>query len=146
MSRSATRATFLGVLTIGVGLACGDPADPDSIAGVYSLRTLNGAELPYDNDGFGCCWYLAGGLTLALGQYTISLTARNFGGTDPFTATEWGAYASSGATVTFAPDSFDFAPLLLSPATASGDTIALGLGGEGPDAPDQFQARFVRDR
>ena len=137
---------FLGVLVVVAGLSCSDAADPDSIEGTYGLSTLNGEPLPYDNDGFGCCWYLAGTLTLVDGEYTIGITARNVGGTDPFTVTEWGAYASSDAMLTFAPDSFDLVALLLSPATISGDTVALGLGGEGPGAPDQFQARFVRDR
>jgi hypothetical protein len=51
---------------------------------------------------------------------------------------------AAGASITFAADSVDLVPLLLSPATVSADTIALGLGGEGPGASDQFQARFVR--
>jgi hypothetical protein len=134
------------VLCVAAGLACGDDGGPGSVEGTYALQTLNGEPLPYDNDGLGCCWYLAGALSLDAGQYTISITAQNFGDADPFTVTEWGAYVSSDAALTFAPDSFDLLPLLLSPGTVSDDAIALGLGGEGPGAPDQFQARFVRDR
>jgi hypothetical protein len=133
-------------LCLVAGLACGDDGGPGSVEGNYALQTLNGEPLPYDNDGLGCCWYLSGALALDAGQYTISITARNFGDTDPFTVTEWGAYVSSAAALTFAPDSFDLVALLLSPAAVTGDTVALGLGGEGPGAPDQFQARFVRDR
>lgn len=142
---TAGRAALWWTLVIVAGLACGDATGPESVEGNYALRTLNGEPLPYDNDMLGCCFYLSGALRLASDEYRISITARNFGGTDPFTVTEWGRYQVTGAAVTFAADSFDFVPLLLSPATVVGDTIALGLGGEGPGAPDQFQARFVRD-
>jgi hypothetical protein len=133
------------VLCVVAGLACGDDGGPASVEGDYTLQALNGEPLPYDNDGLGCCSYLAGALILDVGEYTISITARNFGDTDPFTVTEWGRYAANGPTLTFAPDSFDLVPLLLSPGTISAGTIVLGLGGEGPGAPDQFQAGFVRD-
>ena len=133
------------VLCLVAGLACGDDGGPGSVEGNYLLQTLNGEPLPYDNDGLGCCSYLAGALILDAGEYTIGITARNFGDTDRFTVTEWGTYATNGTTLTFAPDSFDLVPLLLSPGTISDGTIVLGLGGEGPGAPDQFQAAFVRD-
>jgi hypothetical protein len=89
-------------------------------------------------------WSQRGGLTLAASEYTASITAQNFAGTEPFTATEWGTYTLEGAVLTFVRDSFDLVPLLLSPATVSGNVIELGLGGEGPGAPDQFRAGFVR--
>jgi hypothetical protein len=137
-----SRAGLLVVLV--ATLACSD-AGPASVEGSYALESLNDSPLPYDHDGLGCCWYLAGSLTLGPSDYAMSITARNFGGTDPFTITEWGTYARNGATLTFAADSFDVIPLLLSPGLVSGDAIELGLGGEGPGEPDQFQARFVRE-
>ena len=144
---AAVRAnrTFMLAVVIGTVTACGESSGPDVVEGRYTLSTLNESPLPYDNEGLGCCWYLAGALTLSAPQYAISITARNFGGGEPFTVTEWGSYVFESATITFAPDSFDFAPLLLSPATVSGDAIDLGLGGEGPGSPDQFRARFVKD-
>lgn len=126
-------------------MSCGDAAGPDSLEGRYSLQSLNGAPLPYGHDGLGCCWYLAGAMTLTASRYSVAITARNFSGTDPFTATEWGSYAVQGAVLTFAADSFDLAPMLLSPASVTGDVIELGLGGEGPGAPDQLIARFLKD-
>jgi len=145
MIRVTAIARTLLVLCTGSVMSCGDAISPDSVAGRYALRTLNGAPLPYDHEGLGCCWYLAGALTLTVSQYTVAITARNFNGTDPFTATEWGTYAVQAAGLTFVADSFDLVPLLLSPARVSGDVIELGLGGEGPGAPDQFLARFVRE-
>lgn len=141
--RTRSRARAWIVVVFGAALACGD-GGPESVEGSYALQSLNDAPLPYNNDGLGCCWYLAGSLTLTGSAYTISIIAQNFGDTDPFTVTEWGTYALSGATLAFEPDSFDLLPLLLSDGTVSGDAIELGLGGEGPGAPDQFQARFER--
>lgn len=139
-----SRAGLLAVLV--VTSACGD-AGPASVEGSYALESLNDSPLPYDHDGLGCCRYLAGSLTLGPSDYALSITARNFNssGTDPFTVTEWGTYARNGATLTFAADSFDVIPLLLSPGVVSDDAIELGLGGEGPGEPDQFRARFVRE-
>ena len=133
------------VLCIGTAMSCGDVAGARSVEGRYTLRTLNGSSLPYDHEGLGCCWYLAGTLTLTASMYTADITAQNFAGTEPFTATDWGTYTVEGAVLTFVSDSFDLAPLLLSPASVTGDVIELGLGGEGPGAPDQFLARFVRE-
>jgi len=141
-ARFAWRRMPLAVLAVLTGLACGDSA-PGGIEGSYALSMLNGEPLPYDHV-LGCCVYLSGGLELSAGHYAMDITFRNRGGTEPFTVTEWGGYAAGGASLTFVADSFDFAPLLLSPATVAGDTIALGLGGEAPGAPDQFRARFVR--
>jgi hypothetical protein len=143
--RTTARACTGIAIALGAALACSD-VGPESVEGSYALESLNDSPLPYDNEGLGCCWYLAGTLTLTTSDYTISITARNFGSADPFAVTEWGTYTRAGATLTFAPDSFDMVPLLLSPATASGDAIELGLGGEGPGEPDQFQARFEREQ
>jgi hypothetical protein len=143
--RAIPRAGAGFVVALGVVLACADASAPGSVEGSYALESLNGSPLPYDNDGLGCCVYLAGSLALGPSDYAISITARNVADIDPFTVTEWGTYARSGTTLTFAPDSFDLVPLLLSPATTSDDEVALGLGGEGPGAPDQFHARFVRE-
>jgi len=142
--RMVRRVLTIVCVSLAAGLACGDAAS-DSLRGDYALRTLNGEPLPYDHSMLGCCVYLAGSLRLTADEYRIGITFRSIGGTESFTANEWGTYVATRTTVTFVADTFDLAPLLLSPGTVAGDTIALGLGGEGPGAPDQFQARFVRN-
>ena len=136
--------TLLAVGCLLIAASCDNATGPDAVEGTYTLVSLNGSALPYDNDGLGCCWYQAGALVLADAHYAASITARNFSGSDPFTATEWGRYTHAGDSLTFARDSFDVAALLLSPATVEGNVVELGLGGEGPGSPDQFLARFVR--
>ncbi|HUF35017.1 MAG TPA: hypothetical protein VMN37_03655 [Gemmatimonadales bacterium] len=140
---------MLGRLTAAHALlllaACSDDvAGPATIEGDYALRQLNGAELPYDHEGLGCCIYLSGSLELHGGSYVASLTAENRNNGQVFTAREWGTYsrpASSG--IAFAPDSFSISGLLLDLATVSGDSIRVAFGGEGPGSPDQFRALFV---
>jgi hypothetical protein len=112
--------------------------------GQYTLRQLNATPLPYDHEGLGCCTYLSGTLDLEDGEYRMSITARNRNNGLVFSPTEWGDYALRGTSVTFAPDSFAVQGFLLDVGTASGDSIRVALGGEGPGAPDQFQALFVR--
>lgn len=126
--------------------SCSDgPASPGSIAGNYTLRQLNGALLPYDHEGLGCCTYLAGELRLSGPEYEASITARNRNTQVIFTAVEWGSVLRvPDGRIAFARDSFAVSPLGLDTARVAGDTIRVGFGGEGPGSPDQFQALFVR--
>jgi hypothetical protein len=110
----------------------------------YDLRLLNGAALPYDHEGLGCCTYLSGTLSLEAGDYAMALTARNRNTSEVFTATEWGTYQQQGTALSFAFDSFAVAPIGLDAGTLSSDTLRVRFGGEGPGSPDQFQGLFVR--
>jgi hypothetical protein len=121
------------------------PASPGSIAGNYTLRQLNGALLPYDHEGLGCCTYLAGQLRISGPEYEASITAQNRNTQVIFTAVEWGSVLRvPDGRVAFDRDSFAISPLGLDTARVAGDTIRVGFGGEGPGSPDQFQALFVR--
>ena len=126
--------------------ACsGGPTSPDLVIGSYTLRQLNGALLPYDHEGLGCCTYLAGELRLTGRDYQASITAQNRNNQLIFTLVEWGTYAPrSGSRIAFTRDSFAIQPLGLDTARVAGDTIRVGFGGEGPGSPDQFQALFVQ--
>lgn len=126
--------------------SCSDsPASPGSLTGNYTLRRLNGALLPYDHEGLGCCTYLAGALRLSGPEYQASLMAQNRNTQVIFTAVEWGSVLRvPDGRLAFARDSFAISPLGLDTARVAGDTIRLGFGGEGPGSPDQFQALFVR--
>ncbi len=123
---------------------CGDSSAPSAIEGTYQLTLLNGQELPYDQNGVGCCIYLSGFLELDGGNYTASITARNRNSDTTFTALEWGKYAREPFSLTFVLDSFDVSPLGLATGSVSADTARVGFGGEGPGSPDQFQGLFVR--
>jgi hypothetical protein len=132
----------LGVCGLG---ACGDDASgPSTVEGVYTLRRLNEEPLPYDDEGLGCCIYLAGTLDLEGGSYAAALTARNRNTGLVFTAMEWGTYTLGASSLAFAWDSVAVAPLLLDAGTVSADTLRVTFGGEGPGSPDQFRALYVR--
>ena len=137
-------AVDLAVILVAL-TACGDDVSgPSDIEGVYQLRLLNGEQLPYDHEGLGCCTYLSGTFRLEGGGYELSITSRNRNTDLVFTATEWGTYVHQAASLMFAPDSADVAPLLLDVATISTDSLRVAFGGEGPGSPDQFQSLFVR--
>jgi len=124
---------------------CGeDVSGLGAIEGTYALRRLNGAPLPYDHQGLGCCTYLDGSLRLEGGDYEVSVTARNRNTDLVFTAMEWGTYARQVSSLTFAADSFAVAPLGLDVGTVAADSVRVAFGGEGPGSPDQFQGLFVR--
>jgi len=145
LRRFCWRAGVVGALALATLTGCGeDVAGPEAIEGVYALRRLNGAPLPYDHEGLGCCTYLDGTLRLEGGGYAVSLTARNRNTSLVFTAMEWGKYAHEVSSLTFAPDSFVVAPLGLDVGTVSTDSVRVAFGGEGPGSPDQFQGLFVR--
>lgn len=136
--RRAGLALLLAAL-VGCGSSSGSAGEV-----AYTLRLLNGAELPYDHEGLGCCTYLGGTLGLEDGGYTVGLTARNRNTSEVFTAIEWGGYQQQGTALSFASDSFVVAPIGLDAATVSGDSLRVRFGGEGPGSPDQFEGLFVR--
>ncbi len=135
-----------GLLGGCAGLAgCGaDVSGPEAVEGIYALRQLNAAELPYDHEGLGCCTYLDGALRLDGGGYELSIQARNRNTGLVFTATEWGTYTGQVSTLAFAPDSFAVEPIGLDAGTVSADSVRVTFGGEGPGSPDQFRGLFVR--
>jgi hypothetical protein len=141
-----TRGAFAAcALAASVLTACGnDASGPSASEGVYTLHRLNDEPLPYDHEGLGCCTYLGGTLDLEAGSYAAALTARNRNTGLVFTAMEWGTYTQRATSLTFAPDSVDVTPLILDAGTASGDTLRVAFGGEGPGSPDQFHAVYVR--
>ena len=61
-----------------------------------------------------------------------------------FTAREWGSYIASGSSLSFVSDSFAVIGFRLDLSALSGDSLRVAFGGEGPGAPDQFHALFVR--
>lgn len=137
----------LGFLIVLGLLACGDdPTAPSSADGLWSLRRLNGAPLPYDHEGLGCCNYLSGSMELTRGRYDAGITFANRITGQVASVVEWGTYAQpSPSRIVFARDSFVLAPMLMDVATVSADTIRVAWGGEGPGSPDQFQALYVRE-
>lgn len=124
--------------------SCGnDVPGPSALEGVYTLHHLNGAPLPYDHAGLGCCTYLEGKLELGGGRYAAALTARNRNTSQVFTAVEWGIVVHRESSLTFSPESVAVTPLLLDAGTVSADSLRVTFGGEGPGSADQFQALYV---
>ena len=68
-------------------LACADTTTPRQ-EGQYMLSRLNGSELPYENDGLGCCICLSGTLAAGCGQVR---SRAAFGGDGPGSADEFHA-------------------------------------------------------
>ena len=141
--RSSVRRTITGPLFAILAACSKDPSGPSAIEGAYTLRELNGASLPYDHEGLGCCTYLSGTLELEGGRYAAAITARNRNTSVVFTAMEWGTYTSRESALSFSPESVAVAPLLFDAGTLSADTLRVAFGGEGPGSPDQFQALYV---
>lgn len=133
------------VAMMALAFACSDVDGPSTVDGEYMLSQLNGATLPYDHEGLGCCMYLDGRLELGDSHYTAWITAQNRNTSLVFTASEQGTFEQDGNTITFTRVSFHEQPLLLSSGTIRQGVITLWLGGEGPGAPDQFEAVFVRE-
>ena len=140
--RFSRLASALSVFAI-LAACSNDAPGPSAAEGAYSLRELNGAPLPYDHEGLGCCTYLSGTLELQEGSYAAAITARNRNTSVVFTAREWGTYVRQESALTFAPESVDVAPLLFDAGTFSADTLQVAFGGEGPGSEDQFQAAYV---
>jgi hypothetical protein len=125
--------------------SCGnDVPGPSALDDVYTLHQLNGAPLPYDHEGLGCCTYLEGKLELDGGRYAAAITARNRNTSQVFTAMEWGTVVLRESSLTFSPESAAVTPLLLDAGSVSADTLRVAFGGEGPGSADQFQALYVR--
>lgn len=130
-------STILCCLLAGVA-ACGGsstaPPPPDPMAalvGLYHLRTVNGAPLPYvQSSQMGTVTSIASG-TLALRadsvfvQSTIT-TVTNPLGTTIGTSAPWGTYRLAGSRLTLA-FSYSSGGYRLE-ATVRGDTIALSDG------------------
>ena len=129
--------------SILAALAACSSSEPDPVAALYDLRTLNQSALPYDHEGLGCCVYLGGTLELRTGRYTASLTARTRNTGLVFTATEWGKYTRQLQEIAFALDSFAVAPLGFDVGTLEEIGIEVAFGGEGHGSPDQFYGFFV---
>lgn len=121
----------------------GGTTGPSSIEPNYVLQTLNESALPYEHEGLGCCVYLSGSLKLIEGEYAVAITARNRNTSVVFTATEWGKYTRQVSALSFAPDSFKVAPMLMDVGTVSGSSVSVLFGGEGHGSPDQFLGYFT---
>lgn len=135
------------IWTVGLALvaaACGDATAPEPTDGTYVLTSLNGAPLPYDHEGLGCCTYLSGTLTLEHPHYEMRITARNRNTGEVFTAGEHGTCTHEQMGLRFMREGHMVQPMGLTTATMSGDRIELAFGGEGPGSPDQFHAVFRR--
>ena len=116
--RTILRLTAL--LTVLVAAACGDSSGPDNaITGTYTLRSINGEDLPVvirdaPDDRVEVT---SGSLTLnANGSYSdvINFLVSNGTSTFPDRATDSGTYTQSGNTVTFRSNSGDVYNMTLS--------------------------------
>lgn len=139
------RRAYQAALALALAFGCSDVDGPSTLDGEYMLSQLNGATLPYDHEGLGCCTYLDGRLELGDSHYNAWISARNRNTSVVFTASEQGTFEQNGNTITFTRVSFHEQPLLLSSGTILEGVITLRLGGDGPGAPDQFEAVFVRE-
>ena len=110
------RFLILATALLAGGLlpACGDdPTEPESIFGLYTLVTVNGEELPFEDPGIEIS---AGSIQLnSDGTYSISLTI-DFG-SGPETDTATGTFTVDGSTVDF--DGGEFT------GTVSGNTLTI---------------------
>jgi hypothetical protein len=132
-------ARMLAVATLTT--ACSDSTAP-TVEGAFGLTALNAQPLPYD-DSLGCCVYLAGRMSFARDRFEIVITSRTKFNQQIADATGAGIFNQHGSALTFQQDAGDV-PFLLADGQISADTIRVALGGEGPGAPDQFHAIFVR--
>jgi hypothetical protein len=135
--RASVRGLRVSLLVLV--LACSTP-EPEE--GYYGLRLLNGVPVPYV-DSLGCCTYSGGFLRLANAGYDLRIYFQNRQNFLVDTAFETGSYRVRGDSLVFDPRSANY-PLSLYGAVRHRDTIHLRLGGDGPGAPDQFEARFWR--
>ncbi len=135
-----TRHLPVGLLALAAGIACGSSTGPQE--GTYQLQSLRGTALPYV-DTLGCCTYTGGRLELDGQEYDLRLYFQNNTNALVDTAFERGTYAADGDSLAFTPLQANY-PLSLYGAVRQRDTIRLALGGDGPGAPDQFPAMFVR--
>ncbi len=142
--RRFCRGASAGGILAMLASCANDVPGPGAVDHVYTLHQLNGAPLPYDHEGLGCCTYLGGKLELDGGRYAAAITARNRNTNQVFTAMEWGTVVHRESSLTFSPESVAVTPLLLDAGTVSADTLRLAFGGEGPGSADQFQALYVR--
>ena len=122
-----------------LGLACSAP-EPEE--GLYRLRVLNDVPVPYV-DSLGCCIYTGGFLRLASREYDLRIFFQNRQNLLVDTAFETGHYRLRQDSLVFEPSSANY-PLNLFGAVRDRDSIRLRMGGNGPGATDQFDARFWR--
>ena len=108
--RAVTRARF-AILAICAGAmgfaACsddnGNPTGPGNVVGNYTLRTVNGASLPYTVGGAQESVILQGQMSLLIGNdYDLVLEVRDKNGD--------GTYLEAGFWGTFSIDSIFFVP------------------------------------
>jgi len=102
------RMRLLVALTLVTAAACGDSTAPTvaSVAGTWTLKTVNGAALPATISGSGTNRTdVTGGTTTmtAAGAYSqsVSLATVVSGQTTTSTLNDVGTFAVSGSTITF---------------------------------------------
>lgn len=136
------KAQVLALLVAaGFVAACSDPMAP-SLPGTYTLSTLKGEPVPYD-DPAGCCIYLSGRLDLTDTNYAISITFVGKISQQLGVVSETGTYDRAGAALLFTRSAGDIEFNLYDARFTDGG-ITLFWGGDGPGAADQFHAVFAR--
>jgi len=130
------------LVVAALATACSESTAVPTVEGTFGLTALNGQPLPYD-DSLGCCVYLAGRMSFARDRFDILITSRTKFNQQIADVTGAGIFKQHASALTFQQDVGD-APFLLFDGHVSADTIRVALGGEGPGAPDQFHAIFVR--
>ena len=103
-------AALTVALAVGLLAGCGNPTGPEAIAGNYTLRTINGQDLPFTIEAA----LLDGKIELAAGSlrinsdntFSLSLTlATTEGGTTTSeTETTTGAYTLNETAITLTSD------------------------------------------
>ena len=139
--RALSVGGFAAALILGTS-GCGTEPGDTQLEGEFLLVRINEQSLPYDHEGLGCCTYLSGRFEFTDNQYSGSITARNRNNGLVFDMSETGTWTRSGNVVTFTRLTWEVQPLLLSEADLSEDTFTVGVGGEGPGSPDQFEMVF----
>jgi hypothetical protein len=125
----------MAALVIGLG-ACGDSSGPDgggNVAGTYTLRTVNGGQVPYTVFQFGTEYkleILSAAMTVnSNGTWTETSQLRETEGTSVTTETQTvtGTWTQSGNQVTFADSDPETTNLV---ATFSGGNTLTASGTE----------------
>lgn len=94
--------------------ACSDTSGPDSINGTYSLRSVNGSQLPFALVDLGVTYSveITGGEIVLKGnnEFSVSTTSRERGGSVMTTETTEavGTWAKSGTEILFTVDGSGF--------------------------------------
>lgn len=114
--------------------ACGDSSGPDSISGTYTLRTVNGQQLPFitDEDETYKAEILSMAITLKADEtYSAVFTGRSTDNGQPTTNTVpfSGTYSLTGSTLTLDDSEGFLDPDGSVNATLSTDTITMVIEG-----------------